>query len=350
MDSRVGDGETAAVTARENLKQRLGAFLSLARELFASTAHAAGAEQPARQRQLRPPTEVMAALIANDTAMVTACGELEQMTQFELKVRRFKAQIKAEEKLVATLLGVLKKAEARLFDAIAAAKPLVAAHRAAEAQPVELDELMYVARNVSYTTRSRPGFQPGMLMQGFLRPYPLPAEMCSGMPPLVAHLPPRTRRFVCLCVMTRRAFVWGAGWLMHECITAAAPAAATDAAQPAAGAAAAAGGEGAALARQISSGAAGAGAAGAAAAAAGGRKRGREAEGPDSAAGTEDAAPTAKRRAVPAQGADTPAPPAAAAAAASGGRVGGASGGAEAAAAESSSEEEEDDADDLEWE
>ena len=98
MDSRAGDDETAAVTARENLKQRLSAFLSLARELFASTAHAAGAEQPARQRQLRPPTEVMAALIANDTALVTACGELEQMTQFELKVRRFKAQIKAEEK------------------------------------------------------------------------------------------------------------------------------------------------------------------------------------------------------------------------------------------------------------
>ena len=202
-DSRAGDDETAAVTARENLKQRLSAFLSLARELFASTAHAAGAEQPARQRQLRPPTEVMAALIANDTALVTACGELEQMTQFELKVRRFKAQIKAEEKLVATLLGVLKKAEARLFDAIAAAKPLVAAHRAAEAQPVELDELMYVARNVSYTTRSRPGFQPGMPMQGFLRPYPLPAEMCSGMPPLstssriIPLLPPS---MCCLCL------------------------------------------------------------------------------------------------------------------------------------------------------
>ena len=61
----------------------------------------------------------------------------------------------------------------------------MAAHRAAEAQPVELDELMYVARNVSYTTRSRPGFQPGMPMQGFLRPYPLPAEMCSGMAPLL---------------------------------------------------------------------------------------------------------------------------------------------------------------------
>ena len=172
-------------TARERLRHSLKEFLSLTRELFDSIHRVATGAEPRRS-----PPEVVAALLANDARLTAACEDLEQMTQFERKVRRFKAQMRQEDKVVEELLASLKSVESQLYAAIQAAKPVADAYQTAMAQPVDLTDLMYVARNVSYTTRARPGFQPGMPMQGYLRPYPLPAEMCCGTP---RYLHPRPR-------------------------------------------------------------------------------------------------------------------------------------------------------------
>ena len=182
-------------TARELLRHSLKDFLSLSRELFQSINRTAtGAEQR------RTPAEVVAALLENDAKLINACEELEKMTKFEKKVRQFKAQMRREDKVVEELLGVLKNVEGKLFDAIAAAKPVADAHETAKAQPVDLTDLMYVARNVSYTTRAAPGFKPGMPMKGYLRPYPLPAEMCCGAPrPLRLRPAPRLHRVCARC-------------------------------------------------------------------------------------------------------------------------------------------------------
>ena len=102
------------------------------------------------------------------------------MAKFEKKVRMLKAQMRQEDSTVKELLAALKSVESKLYNAIEAAKPVLNAHNIAKAQPVDMTDVMYVARNVSYTTRARPGFQPGMSMKGYLRPYPLPAEMCCG--------------------------------------------------------------------------------------------------------------------------------------------------------------------------
>lgn len=168
-------GQQPAGTARDRLRHSLKDFLSLARELFVSINRVAAGAAPQRS-----PPEVVAALLANDAKLTTACEDLEKMLKFEAKVRRFKKQMQQEDRVVEEVLATLKSVESKLYNAIQAAKPVADAHQAAQAQPVDLTDVMYVARNVSYTTRARPGFQPGMPMKGYLRPYPLPAEMCCG--------------------------------------------------------------------------------------------------------------------------------------------------------------------------
>lgn len=165
----------ATGTARERVRHSLNEFLALTRELFESITRMATGVEPRRS-----PPEVVVALLQNDAKLCAACEDLEKMTHFELKIRRFKARMRQEDKVVEELLAVLKNVEGQLYDAIEAVKPVGDAHRTAKAQPVDLTDLMYVARNVSYTTRARQGFQPGMPMKGYLRPYPLPAEMCCG--------------------------------------------------------------------------------------------------------------------------------------------------------------------------
>ena len=164
-----------STTARERLRYSLKDFLKLTLELFESINRVTTGAEPRRS-----PPEVVAALLANDRQLSAACEDLEQMRKFDLKVRLFKKQIRQEDKVVEDILAALKSVESKLYDAIEAAKPVADAHQTAKAQPVDLTDVMHVARNVSYTTRARPGFQPGMPMKGYLRPYPLPAEMCCG--------------------------------------------------------------------------------------------------------------------------------------------------------------------------
>ena len=345
-------------TARELLNHGLSDFLSLSRELFDASARVATGVEPRRS-----PADVVAALLANDAQLTTACEELEKMTSFEVKVRRFKAQMRQEDKVVEELLAVLKSVEGQLFDAIAAAKPVAEAHQTAKAQPVDLTDLMYVARNVSYTTRSRPKFQPGMPMKGYLRPYPLPAEMCCGARAYHPALPSSPIVLLCRCTLPalnarrhsahRNGLVWRVGWLMHECIMSAAPEIGGDGA-------AGGGGEGsaapdaaaaAAVAPGLAAGAAAAGsaaaaasapaaAAAAAAPAASGQQPGKRIRGRGDGAEEEAAA----KRPAAAQGAAKVESAAAAPKAASAAP-------AAAAKAESSEEEDDDDDDDgLEWE
>eukprot|EP01043_Picozoa_sp_COSAG02_P035903 COSAG02_NODE_2600_length_8448_cov_43.599473_2_plen_250_part_00 len=169
--------QQAPTTARERLRHSLKDFLKLTLELFESISRVTTGAEPRRS-----PPEVVAELLANDARLTAACEDLDQMRKFEVKVRLFKKQMRQEDKVVEDMLAALRSVESKLYDAIEAAKPVADAHQTAKAQPVDLTDVMYVARNVSYTTRARPGFQPGMPMKGYLRPYPLPAEMCCGTP------------------------------------------------------------------------------------------------------------------------------------------------------------------------
>ena len=208
----------------------------------------------------------MGALLAKDDELIKACEELEGHLIFERKCAELRRQISAEDKAAKELMHALKQAEEQITRAVEKAESVVShcmhireialfhtarvgahlvtyaanieqaeAFTAAEAAPLDLEDLLYLARNISNTVRSRPQFgSPGCercvdlaqhtpsintkcshyahslffsltvlvfcrccwmectRMKGFLNPKPLAAEMSSG-------------------------------WLMHECLFAAAP-------------------------------------------------------------------------------------------------------------------------------
>ena len=133
-------------------------------------------------------TTMMGALLRKDAALKASCGAIEQHLKFELQCQHLRQQVAEEDRTINGLTTQLRAAEGRLCGLIERAKPKLEAYTSSLANPVGVGEVFAVAREVGKTTGARPagpasfggGYNADMQTKGYLRPYPLPADMSCG--------------------------------------------------------------------------------------------------------------------------------------------------------------------------